>query len=390
MASDDPSMLAFASIAKPPPTMAELGVVPCDIDTLATEPPALSAKAVDEEPLLPSPTNATPPPELAAPPVLAVEPPPEVRLAPAAPVAPAAGSVVVAPAVCPVAPSAPVAAASVVAAAAAAARQTTAGAGTYFDCRECGFRLGPWHDSSTGLLTDGRLAHKTEAVCDGCALDAARAKLRNKYFCMHCGMFCKKDKFARNHEEVRADGLTRCAPGRVADRTRKWQPAHAALVATRDPRTDAELTAVLAELHAIGATDVDLRQLKRKLEQIRAKANKASGSGGAGGASPSAAAAGARVGAPRRAPASDSAILTAAIGAVASGAAAARAAERGDGLSEVTNTQAAPDGAASGAAAASDSAGGEEDPEEALPPKKRARAARKPKPAAAAPAPAAT
>lgn len=93
MASDDPSMLAFASIAKPPPTMAELGVVPCDIDTLATEPPALSAKAVDEEPLLPSPTNATPPPELAAPPVLAVEPPPEVRLAPAAPVAPAAGSV---------------------------------------------------------------------------------------------------------------------------------------------------------------------------------------------------------------------------------------------------------------------------------------------------------
>ena len=57
MASDDPSMLAFASIAKPPPTMAELGVVPCDIDTLATEPPALSAKAVDEEPLLPSPTK---------------------------------------------------------------------------------------------------------------------------------------------------------------------------------------------------------------------------------------------------------------------------------------------------------------------------------------------
>ena len=88
----DPNLLAFASIAKPPPTMAELGVVPCDIDTLATEPPALSAKAVDEEPLLPSPTNATPPPELAAPPVLAVEAPPEV-IAPAATVAPAAGSV---------------------------------------------------------------------------------------------------------------------------------------------------------------------------------------------------------------------------------------------------------------------------------------------------------
>jgi hypothetical protein len=34
-----------------------------------------------------------------------------------------------------------------------------------------------------------------------------------------------QDKFPRNHEDIHPGGLTRCAPGRVADRSRKWQPA---------------------------------------------------------------------------------------------------------------------------------------------------------------------
>merc|ERR1712185_538391 len=43
-----------------------------------------------------------------------------------------------------------------------------------------------------------------------------------KYFCATCGFWCKKDKFARDHEAEQEDGLTRCTPGRKPDRKRKW------------------------------------------------------------------------------------------------------------------------------------------------------------------------
>ena len=223
-------------------------------------------------------------------------------------------------------------------------------------------------------------------ACDACAVDPDRAKMRHKYFCVHCGLFCKKDKFERDHEGFH---LPRAAPGRGGDRSRKWQPAHAALVQARDPKTDGERGAVLDELHQMGATEVDMRQLKRKLERLRTKkrqeqqraaqaqaqeqAQQAQPQppGAPGGEPPAMADASGLAAAALGVPVGDVAAVAAAAAAVAGGVFNAHTA----GV------------AADAALAAADEAAADE---EALPPKKRARGGnvRKATPPAPAPAPA--
>ena len=44
----------------------------------------------------------------------------------------------------------------------------------------------------------------------------------------------------------------------MSDRSRKWQPAHAQLVAERNPRTDAEREAVLADLADLRAEPMEV------------------------------------------------------------------------------------------------------------------------------------
>ena len=53
-------------------------------------------------------------------------------------------------------------------------------------------------------------------------------------------MFAKRDKFIRDHERVQDDGLTRCFPGRVADRTRKWSNSQARLIENFEPRSEGD------------------------------------------------------------------------------------------------------------------------------------------------------
>ena len=71
-------------------------------------------------------------------------------------------------------------------------------------CRQCKLTLtrGP------------RPAHRFEAECMACD-----PRYRRKLFCRSCDQFCKRDKFARDHEKISEDGMTRCAPGRLPDRT---------------------------------------------------------------------------------------------------------------------------------------------------------------------------
>ena len=136
-------------------------------------------------------------------------------------------------------------------------------------------------------------AHRAVATCAACERSASLNRHRFKYFCVTCGHYCKKDKFARDHERVDQSGLTRCAPGRVVDRSRKWAPAHVSLIAARDPQDEAGLLETLAELRALGGdlANIDASQLKRKVEHLRSRARQGRGVGGAAGGAKAAAAA---------------------------------------------------------------------------------------------------
>ena len=124
-------------------------------------------------------------------------------------------------------------------------------------------------------------AHRAVATCAACERSASLNRHRFKYFCVTCGHYCKKDKFARDHERVDQSGLTRCAPGRVVDRSRKWAPAHVSLIAARDPQDEAGLLETLAELRALGGdlANIDASQLKRKVEHLRSRARQGRGGG---------------------------------------------------------------------------------------------------------------
>ena len=183
---------------------------------------------------------------------------------------------------------------------------------------------------------------------------------------MHCGMFCKKDKFARNHEEVHADGLTRCARPR---RRPHAQVAARARGARRDARPTrrrgahrgprraarpARPTWTCASSSASSSRSGP-RPTRRRARRRRRRVP--------GALQP------AHAGAPRRAPERLGDPHGGDRGG-RGGAARARGG-RGGGLS-VTNTQAAPPARRGRAAAASDSAGGERTPRRRCHPSARA------------------
>ena len=77
------------------------------------------------------------------------------------------------------------------------------------------------------------------------------------------------DKFQRDHEAEQEDGLTRCTPGRVPDRKRKWSAAQTSAINARVASatwtdTDAEYEALFRDV--VGeASSRTLEQLKRKV-----------------------------------------------------------------------------------------------------------------------------
>ena len=142
-----------------------------------------------------------------------------------------------------------------------------------FYCRQC----------SACLFTgDETPAHRTEMICPTCLKTARNIKHAKKFFCSVCLGFAKKDKFIRDHERVQDDGRTRCFPGRVADRTRKWTDAQSNRIVKFNPVSDDDFECLLEELkERWGASDgLTLEQLRRKAEYIRSVERKRPGGGG--------------------------------------------------------------------------------------------------------------
>ena len=106
-----------------------------------------------------------------------------------------------------------------------------------------------------------------------------------KYFCATCGFWCKKDKFARDHEAEQEDGLTRCTPGRKPDRKRKWTETQTQTIIKRVSAanwgdSDAEYEALWQDV-VDERSSLTLEQLKRKVEYIMLSTGRSSGRGSA-------------------------------------------------------------------------------------------------------------
>lgn len=115
-------------------------------------------------------------------------------------------------------------------------------------------------------------AHRELTLCKYCGSSQRPKGFAHKYFCANCKTWCKKDKFVRDHEAEQEDGLTRCTPGRVPDRKRKWSEQQTGLIIQRVTAkewtdSDAEYEALWRDV--VGASSsLTLEQLRRKVEYI--------------------------------------------------------------------------------------------------------------------------
>mmetsp|Transcript_28899 Transcript_28899/g.99602 ORF Transcript_28899/g.99602 Transcript_28899/m.99602 type:complete len:222 (-) Transcript_28899:2-667(-) len=133
--------------------------------------------------------------------------------------------------------------------------QRAVGEGGSYACRQCG-----------SVLRRTRLPdHRAHADCPDCDL-----RHRRKFFCRHCKTFSKRDKFTRDHEFTHDDGCTRCAPGRVPDRTRKWSDEETDVICESQPASHRDLEQLLQRLNrGLKSGDAHtIDSLRRKVEYL--------------------------------------------------------------------------------------------------------------------------
>jgi len=78
------------------------------------------------------------------------------------------------------------------------------------------------------------------------------------------------DKFTRDHEKVQEDGMTRCAPGRFPDRTKKWTDEETRIICESCLSTSKDLGDLLQILNSKKepGSQHSVDSLRRKVEYL--------------------------------------------------------------------------------------------------------------------------
>jgi len=79
------------------------------------------------------------------------------------------------------------------------------------------------------------------------------------------------DKFTRDHETVQGDGMTRCAPGRFPDRTKKWTDEETRMITESKILSSKDMLDLLQTLNMSRRPGSDLHSvdsLRRKVEYL--------------------------------------------------------------------------------------------------------------------------